>query len=312
VTVGLAGLAYGFTAAPRSSFSDPWIIASLAVGGAALAAFVTVELRHPNPMVPLRLFRVRTFAGTNLLTFFLYGGLYGYTVFFSLALIQGQGYRESLAGLASMPFIVVLAILSRWAGKLVDRVGPRLPLVAGPAIVAIGFALHAAVGLTSGPSQYWTTYFPAVALAGLGMGITVAPLTATVMTSVDDRHAGAASGINNATSRIGGVLAVAVLGSAALFAFAGAVQEQAAALGLPQQALDELRLQTARFGRAEVPDAVSAEMRGAVALLLRRSFVDTCRLMMLLCAGLAVAAAGLSWLMVEGPRDGRRQAQAPG
>ncbi len=299
VTVGLAGLAYGFTSAPRSGFSDPWVAGSLACGAAALAGFIVLELRSSHPMVPPRLFRSPTFSGTNLLTFFLYGGLYGYTVFFSLNLIQGQGYRESLAGLASLPFIVVLAAISRWSGKLVDRVGPRLPLAAGPAIVAVSFALHAAIGLTSGPSQYWTTFFPVVTLAGLGMGITVAPLTAAVMGSVADRYAGTASGINNATSRIGGVLAIAILGAVALFAFEGSVQERAAALGLPQGALEDLRLQTARLGRAEVPPAVSPPMRDEVALLLRRSFVDTCRLMMLLCAALAAAGAVLSGLLVE-------------
>ncbi len=299
VTAGLAGLAYGFTSAPRTGFSDVRVIAALAVGCAATAGFVVVELRRAHPMVPPRLFRSRTFAGTNLLTFFLYGGLYEYSVFFNLNLIQGQGYRESVAGLASLPFIIVLAAISRWSGRLVDRVGPRVPLLVGPAVVAVAFSLFSLIGMTKGPSQYWSTFFPIVLLAGVGMGITVAPLTAAVMSSVADRFAGIASGINNATSRIGGVLAIAILGSAALFAFGGSVRERSAQLVLPAQARADLEAQTAGLGQAAVPDSVPVELRPQVALVLRSSFVDTYRLMMLLCGGLAAVAAVLSALLVE-------------
>jgi EmrB/QacA subfamily drug resistance transporter len=307
VTLGLAGLAYGFTAAPALGFAHPRIYGVLAGGLAALIGFVVVERFQRYPMLPLGLFRSRTFSGVNLLTFFLYGGLYGYLVFFTLNLIQGQGYRESVAGFAILPFILLLAAISRWSGKLADRFGPRLPLILGPSLVAVSFLLHSLIGQTSGPQDYWVTFFPAVAVAGIGMGFTVAPLTTTVMSSVSDRHAGTASGINNATSRIAAVLAVAVLGSVALFHFGAEVRLRAEPLGLAAAVTADLQTEAARLGEASVPTRVTSEQRQEVDMVLRGAFVDTYRLMMLLCMALAAISAVLSALMV-----GKRRAQPAG
>jgi EmrB/QacA subfamily drug resistance transporter len=298
VTLGLAGLAYAFTTAPELGFAHPRIYVSLVGGFAALVGFVVVERFQPHPMMPLGLFRSRTFSGANLLTFFLYAGLYGYLVFFTLNLIQGQGYRESVAGFAILPFILLLAAISRWSGKLADKFGPRLPLILGPSLVTISFLLHSFIGQTSGPQDYWLTFFPAVALAGIGMGFTVAPLTTTVMSSVSDRHAGTASGINNATSRIAAVLAVAVLGSVALFHFGAEVQVRAEPLGLPAAAMTELQTEAARLGEASVPTSVPSGLRQEVDMLLRAAFVDTYRLMMLLCMALTTISAVLSAIML--------------
>ncbi|UCF98563.1 MAG: MFS transporter [Spirochaetaceae bacterium] len=298
VTLGLAGLVYGFTAAPALGFAHPRIYGMLAGGFAALIGFVVVERFQRHPMMPLGLFRSRTFSGANLLTFFLYGGLYGYLMFLTLNLIQGQGYRESVAGFAILPFILLLAAISRWSGKLADRFGPRLPLILGPSLVAVSFLLHSFIGLTSGPQDYWLTFFPAVTIAGIGMGFTVAPLTTTVMSSVSDRHAGTASGINNATSRIAAVLAVAVLGSVALFHFGTEVQARAESLGLPAAAMVELQTEAARLGEAAVPPSVPSGQRQEVDMVLRAAFVDTYRLMMLLCMALAAVAALLSALLI--------------
>jgi MFS family permease len=302
VTLGLAGLVYGFTAAPGLGFAHPRIYGSLVAGSAALLGFLVVERFQPHPMLPLGLFRSRTFSGVNLLTFFLYGGLYGYLVFFTLNLIQGQGYRESVAGFATLPFILLLAAISRWSGKLADRYGPRLPLILGPSLVAVSFLLHSFIGQTSGPGAYWVTFFPAVAVAGIGMGFTVAPLTTTVMSSVSDNHAGTASGINNATSRIAAVLAVAVLGSVALFNFGAEVRTGTAALELPVAAVADLQSEAARLGEAAVPGSVPSQQKQEVDRVLRAAFVDTFRLMMLLCMALAAASAIVAVLMVEKQR----------
>jgi EmrB/QacA subfamily drug resistance transporter len=312
VSLGLAGLAYGFTAAPGLGFADLRVSGALAGGVAALIGFIAAERRLPHPLLPLGLFRSRSFSGANLLTFFLYAGLYGYLFFFNLNLIQGQGYRASLAGLASLPFIVLLAAISRWSGKLVDRLGPRLPLILGPSLVALSFLLQSFVGLTAGPSDYWGTYFPAVVVGGIGMGFTVAPLTSTVMSSVPDRHAGAASGINNATSRIAAVLAVAVLGSAALFQFRVEVRLRAQPLGLPPVAVAELRAEAAKLGQASVPVSVPPGQREAVQKLLRASFVDTIQGMMRLCTALAAAGAVLSALLIGGRRERVESPERPG
>lgn len=195
-TLGLAGLTYSFISLPDLGFSDPRIYGILSGGIVALIAWVVVEVRSDHPMMPLHLFKSRTFSGTNLLTLFLYAALSLVTFFFPLNLVQAQGYSQSIAGLADTPFALLLAGLSPWAGKLADRYSPRLPLIIGPSLAGLGFLLIACVGLTDGPSDYWTTFFPGVVVFGIGMAATVAPLTTAVMGSVSTHHSGTASGIN--------------------------------------------------------------------------------------------------------------------
>src|SRR5207237_8106831 len=167
----------------------PLVLGPLAIGVVALFAFLVVEARTPAPVVPLTLFRSHTFSGANLLTLLLYGALSGLTFFLPFNLIQVQGYAPLFAGAAFVPFILIMFLLSRWAGGLVHRFGAKLPLVIGPVITAVGFALFALPGITSGPGSYWTTSFPSVLAMGLGMTISVAPLTTAALRAVDNRHA---------------------------------------------------------------------------------------------------------------------------
>jgi len=169
---------------------------------------VAVEAYRTNPMVPLTLFRSTTFSGANLLTLFLYGALGAVMFVLPFNLIEVRGYSPVQSSAALLPFVVVMFGLSRWAGGLMDRYGARLPLTLGPSIAASGFWL---LGRLSDPA-YWTGVFPAVLVMSLGMGITVAPLTATVMASAGEGAAGLASGINNAVSRLAMLLAVAAVG----------------------------------------------------------------------------------------------------
>ncbi|NMB90900.1 MAG: MFS transporter, partial [Chloroflexi bacterium] len=292
--LGLGGLAYGLTSAPDYGFGDPRVWGSLLPGLAALAAFVWVEAHQVEPMVPLHLFRSPTFLGANLLTLFLYGGLSAFSLFFSLNLVQAQGYSQSTAGLAITPFALMLTLLSRWAGALADRFGPRRFLIGGPALVGVAFVLLALAGQTRGPASYWTAYFPAILLFGAGMGFTVAPLTTSVMNAVETRFAGTASGINNAVSRTAGVLAIAVVGAVALFTFSAGLQTRTQSLELPAPARQELAASAGQLGGAQPPAGLAPAARQQVQDAIRSALINTFQTALWICAGLAWASAAMA------------------
>jgi EmrB/QacA subfamily drug resistance transporter len=295
----LAGLTYGFISAPEAGFGDPAVVTALAAGLAALAGFVLVEAKSRHPMIPLALFSQRTFSGANLLTLALYGALSVGMLFLSLNLVQAQGYSMTLAGFAFTPFALVLTALSRWAGGLVDKSGPRLPLVIGPAIAGVAFFIMAWSGLTPGPSRYWTSFFPGVLLLGIGMGITVAPLTTAVMGSVATHLSGTASGINNAVSRTAGVLAVAVVGALSLVLFSRGLDARAAGAGLSDGVRLALSREAAQLGAAAVPGGLAPQDAEIVRSVIRGAFVDTFKVVMLVCAVLAWVGAALAGFFVE-------------
>jgi EmrB/QacA subfamily drug resistance transporter len=301
VTVSLVGLTYGFTSASELGLSNPVVLVSLAAGCLALAGFVFAERRVRDPMLPMEVFRSGTFSGANLLTFLLYGALSAYTLFLSLNVIQAQGYREAVAGLVLLPFIALLAGMSRWTGSLADRIGPKWLLTAGPLVAGAGFFLTGFAGLTDGPRDYWAKFFPAIFLFGVGMGLTVAPLTAAVMSALDTRFAGTASGVNNAVARIAGVLAIAVIGTVALAAFKGAAAEETSRLSLSPAAREEVAVQALRFGDAAVPESVPEELAGEVERSLKRAFVGSFRIVAYLCAALAWLSALAAAVFVGRP-----------
>ena len=301
---GLGALVYGLIESANLGFGHPLVVGSVVGGVIALLSFVVVESRSRAPMMPLALFRSRTFAGANIATVLLYSALSGALFFVPFNLIQVQGYSATAAGAAFLPLILVIFLLSRWAGGLVHRFGARLPLMVGPAIAACGYALLA-IPATGG--SYWTTFFPAITVLGLGMAISVAPLTTTVMSTVEVRYSGIASGINNAASRTAGLLAIAVLGILMLVAFNRGLDASLTSTELPAQARLMLDNERIKLAAAEVPLGLSPDVTAAVKEAITMSFVGGYRLIMLIAAGLALASALSAGLMIAGGREPQRE-----
>ena len=295
-TLGLAGLVFAFIEAPNRGWGSAPVLGAAVVGVVGVGLFVWVEAVGRAPMLPLALLRIRSFAGANVLTLLLYAALGGGLYFFPLNLIQVQGFGATGAGAAMLPFIAIMFALSRWAGQLVDRFGSRPPLVAGPIVAALGFALFALPGTGA---NYWLGFFPAVCVLGLGMSITVAPLTTTVMNAVGSELAGLASGVNNAVSRTAALLAIAAFGLVMAWAFDAALGARLARLQLAPEVLQALAAQRHKLAGIVPPGGVDAATAVALKQAVGESFVAGFRWVMLLCAALAVLSAWSAWLLIR-------------
>jgi EmrB/QacA subfamily drug resistance transporter len=295
-TISLGAIVYGLIESSRLGLQSPIVMGSSLAGIIIFGAFVLVEARVRHPMMPLALFRSANFAGANLLTLFLYAALAGTLYFMPLNLIQVQGYSATAAGAATLPFILIMFLLSRWSGGLVKRYGSRLPLVIGPIIAAGGFAmfLRPSVG-----GNYFTTFFPAIVVLGLGMAISVAPLTTTVMNSVKSDHAGIASGVNNAVSRTAGLLAVAVFGLIMFHAFNGRIEQRLNQMTIPSAVRQSLNAERIKLAAAEIPGNVDEATRSSIKQAIDECFVFGFRRVMLVGAGLALMGSLMSWFVIR-------------
>ncbi|MGH8743248.1 MAG: MFS transporter, partial [Burkholderiales bacterium] len=287
----------------RLGFKSTAIVVALIGGVLTAIAFVIVEARVSNPMLPLKLFKSTTFTGANLLTLFLYAALSGAMLFLPLNLIQVQGYSATAAGAALLPFIVIMFLLSRWSGGLIRHYGAKLPLVVGPIIAATGFVLFMMPGagtVGADARSYWVTFFPAVVVLGLGMAVSVAPLTTTVMNSVPQNRAGFASGINNAVSRTAGLLAVAVLGIVILHTFNAELDRRLQTLGVTTEVKQALDHERTRLAAAEVPATVEPAQGLMLKQAINESFVAGFRRVAMVCSGLALLSALSAWWLIGG------------
>ena len=300
-TFSLTGLVYGLIESARLGWKHPVVLIALFAGSFGLVAFLAIESRVSSPMVPLKLFRSRAFAGANLLTLFLYAAVGIFFFVFPLNLIQVQAYSATEAGAAVLPFILLMFVLSRWSGGLVSRYGARLPLVIGPCICGLGFLLFA---LPSVGGSYWSMFFPAVVILGLGMSVSVAPLTTTVMGAVDQDRVGTASGINNAVARVAGVLAVAGLGAAMVVSFSNHLNRRLDNIALPQDVRAELQSNEIKMAALMSPSSLDPQAGAAVREAIVTSFIGSFRMMMWICSALALISAAVAWRMIPSAGKG--------
>ena len=291
--VAFGSLAYGLTA--PTAEADQTASGSTAIfmtgGLVALLGFIIWEAFQKAPMIDLSLFRIGAFSGANAATFFLYFALSGILFYLPMLLIAGWGLAEATVGVLFLPLSLAIAVLSGPVGHLSDRLGPRLPMTVGSMIVAAAFAgLAAAVG--SGMHSFWFAVFPSMIVMGLGMALVVSPLSTAVMTSVEDEDTGAASGINNAISRVAGLIAVAAMGSLAAYRYASMLGDETASVP----------------GFGESPGELSPMLEAARLAASDAAFSAIAWAMAALC----VLSAGLSWITQPASDKGAKVTTARG
>jgi MFS family permease len=297
--LGLALLTFGFLRIPEVGFKDPRAYVSLIAGLIAIVFFILIEQRSKHPMMPLKLFKNKTFTGANLLTFFLYAALTVGILFISLNAVQVQGYKQLQAGLILLPFTILMIAVARFAGSLADKHGPRLLLIIGPLIAGLGLLFLSFIKQTNGPSSYWTSFFPGIFAFGLGMSFTVAPLTSTVMSALPNHYSGTASGINNAITRIGGVFANAILGALAILFFSGFLSERINNIQLDQNEKKSVLEQVKNLGDAKSPAILKNADKVTIAKAYKEGFISAYNKVMLICALLAFLSAVMSFQFIK-------------
>lgn len=300
--LGLGGIVYGFISASSLGWENLRVLGPVVAGAVLLVAFVVAERSQASPMMPLELFRSRRFSGVNLLTLLLYGALGAAFFFLPFLLIQARGYSATAAGAVYLPFTIVLGVLSRWSGGLVDRFGARWPLVSGPSLVALGFGL---VGIGGG--QYRLTVAAMIVL-GLGMALTAAPLTTVVVNCVPAHRTGVASGINNALASVGGLMLIAVLGSLALGVFDHSL-DQGLSRGASAAVRDAVQAARGGFVIPPMPAGMTGEEERQARAVITGALVATVRLTMWVAAVLALLSA-LTAALTAGPEPGGRRNEA--
>ncbi len=297
IFLGLLGIAYGLISGPVAGWNTPLVLIGLIGGPIAIILFIVAELRQPEPLVPLQIFKNPLVTGANTVTFFLYFALNGIIFFLVLNLQQVQGYSPAKAGLGLLPPIVLITFLSGPAGALADRIGPRLQMILGPVIVALGMVLLTIGGTDA---SYFKHFLPGLILFGIGMALVIAPLTKSAL-SVEPRFSGSASGVNNGVSRIAALMAVAVLGAIVISTFTTRLDDTISASSLTQEEQRQILSQSDKLGGIVIPNTFDETTRQLARNAIRESFVYGFRWAMGIRAALALTGALVSFVTFHGP-----------
>lgn len=295
IALGLSGIAYGLIMGPVNGWSSPLVLTSLIGGILAFIFFIILERKIPEPVVPFSIFRNPLVTGANLATFLLYFALNGMIFFLVLNFQQVQGYSPIFAGLALLPPIILITFLSGPAGSLADKIGPRLQMIAGPFIVALGMALLIIPGTDA---NYYTHFMPGLILFGGGMAFVIAPLTKSAL-SVPQKFSGVASGVNNAVSRIAALMAIAVLGAIMISVFTGHFTRAVRVSSLDSEEKIQMLSQATKLGGIVIPDAFGQIARIEAQRAVRESFVSGFRWVMGISAFLAFLSAVIAAVTIR-------------
>jgi EmrB/QacA subfamily drug resistance transporter len=294
--VGLGGVIFSLIEGPNLGWSNAGVLLALVVGISALAGFVLIEARSSAPILPLKFFLNRTFTGINLVTLVLYLALSGVFFFLVLNFQQAQGYSAAQSGLAQLPASLMLIALATPVGRMSARYGARNLMMAGIVVCAAAFLMFARLGLET---NYWLSFFPAVLVFGLGLGLFVVPLTAVALTALPDRFSGISSGVNNAATRLAQMLAVALFGAVLAGGFHDALAAHLSPLPLSSQTRDQLVGGSRNLGALQIPSDLAPPLQDSVRQAIRLALVESSRSVMYICAALCGVAALIALVTIR-------------
>jgi predicted MFS family arabinose efflux permease len=260
------------------------------VGIFALLVFVWVETKAKSPIVPLHLFKNRIFAGINILTLVHWMAINVLFFFLTLNLQQVQGFSALQAGFALFPISVMLVLMGRVMGGLADRWGAKPFLLAGVLLTGLALFLFGQMGLVT---NYWWQVFPLTLLYGLGMGLTIVPVTMIAMSALPDEFSGLASGVNNAAARVAQMISIAIFGAVIFVGFQNSLAERVKELTIPTEAKIALLDEARNLGAMAIPDSVGGEMFAVTERAIQLAFVDGFRAVMWWAAALTLVSAGI-------------------
>lgn len=293
--LGLGALLFGLIEGPQLGWTNTLVLGSIFAGLLSLAAFIFIELRSASPLMPLHLFRNRAFSGINALTLLHYFGLSSIFFFLTLNFQQVQGYGAFEAGLHQLPIPFCLFLMSRFAGRLTDRIGPQRVMTFGILLASLGFLVMLIPGAGA---NYWLTFFPGQLLFGIGNGLTFVPLTSIALGSLPARYSGIASGLNNAVSRVAQMLAVAIFGMIMLSTFHTSLIEQTQNIPMSADARTQLAEQASNLGATQAPASLPSGAAQAVQAAVKLAFVAGWRNIMLISFGLVLVGIATFYVFV--------------